>query len=365
MHGWRKLVVGVAAILFVGFCLIPLIINLRQGDEERSSPRPTSTPRASGGMGTDVDGETWRIVVNHAYGVQRPAPSASAASRGTDSPEATSFLIYLDVGLANRTDTGATVKWDQFVLRDADGGTYLPESRYLGKFPFAGVIYQGTPREGRLTYVVLVDPGALDQLTLILREPRGLDRTEVALDDFYLAEKVSLTEAVTGGMIEVAVTGQSLETIGLEIRPQLELSLEVDIEVGTLFKPQVEGLQDMVVRTGQTVVVEPNLSLELELEVACADMHLTGPAGGEGYTIGEEPPPDDLLRLLQAPEFQKAEFRLQQFSIWTITDNPGRADYVGLGGTGIGTPPSELEFDQIRNLFESAGIDLTGYSALG
>jgi hypothetical protein len=78
-----------------------------------------------------------------------------------------------------------------------------------------------------------------------------------------------------------------------------------------------------------------------------------------------ERPHEDLIRLLTEPSFSGQEFRVQQFAIWTITDNPGRYGYVGLSRFGIsGTGPSDEEMELIRQLFTSAGIPLEHYQAL-
>ena len=54
----------------------------------------------------------------------------------------------------------------------------------------------------------------------------------------------------------------------------------------------------------------------------------------------------------------------QQLAIWTITDNPTRDGYVGLGYFGVGSGPSNAEIKEIKALFRAAGIDLDKYRAV-
>jgi hypothetical protein len=64
------------------------------------------------------------------------------------------------------------------------------------------------------------------------------------------------------------------------------------------------------------------------------------------------------------PEFYTETYRVQQFAIWTITDNPARGEYIGIGTFGLGTRPSDEEMNEIRYLFETAGIATGQYQAL-
>jgi hypothetical protein len=70
------------------------------------------------------------------------------------------------------------------------------------------------------------------------------------------------------------------------------------------------------------------------------------------------------VALLKAPDFAGQTFRVRQFAIWTITDNPTRTGYVGLGSFGIGSGPRDEEIAVIRQLFVKAGLDPTAYLAL-
>lgn len=69
------------------------------------------------------------------------------------------------------------------------------------------------------------------------------------------------------------------------------------------------------------------------------------------------------MALLQRPQFGRAPFRVQQFAVWTLTDNPSRRGFVGLGSGISGTGPSDEEIDAIRALFEAAGVAPGAYRA--
>jgi hypothetical protein len=98
--------------------------------------------------------------------------------------------------------------------------------------------------------------------------------------------------------------------------------------------------------------------------MACASMELDQPDANDAFTISTIPAPEDLTKLLNLPDFHAETFRVQQFAIWTITDNPPRDGYVHLGTFGFGSGPSDEEMQRIRTLFEEAGISTDKYQAL-
>jgi hypothetical protein len=93
-------------------------------------------------------------------------------------------------------------------------------------------------------------------------------------------------------------------------------------------------------------------------------MELDAPDENDTFTISIVPAPEDLIKLLNLPDFHNETFRVQQFAIWTITDNPPRDGYVGLGYFGFGSGPNDEEMQKIQALFEKAGIPTGKYQAL-
>ncbi len=196
-----------------------------------------------------------------------------------------------------------------------------------------------------LTDVVQV--AALKQLT-----PVGMD-----------VKKYELADALASGAVVAAINGGGLERLELKLKPQGNTPLEINILPGTIFEPLTGGVQNMVVRKAALAVLKPNLEVSLELDVACANMEKKEPTGTDTFKISQSPAAQDLQKLLGLAEFIFATNRVQQFAIWTITDNPHKANYVGIetsaGATG---GPSNDEITEIRRLFTAAGITPTQYN---
>lgn len=284
--------------------------------------------------------------------------------------------VLMGVEIHNGGEVSGLVEPNSFVLLDANGqalGEYhMAPNTYLP----ATTVEAGETIRGDILFEIPGTDMQLEDLTLafqIYSQRTYYDLERPAMQPIDLPQ-LDLREALTEGLLDVEVLGKSLDRIDVRLvphlEPEIELSFEVTILPGTLFMAPTGSLQDMVVRYGRTVMVRPtfevslDLEFELEISVACADMHLSGPEGGEIYTVSMEDPHEDLIKLLAEPSFVGQDFRVQQFAIWTITDNPWRSGYVGLSRFGIsGTGPSDEEMELIRQLFTAAGIPLDRYQA--
>ncbi len=176
---------------------------------------------------------------------------------------------------------------------------------------------------------------------------------------------VELGEAEARGLVQVDVSGDGLTRIQIALESISTDPLEVTIIPGTIFEAQSAGTQNMVVRERRVALLSSRGSREiLTVLAACANMRLGVPDEKDKLTIRRTPTSEDLIKLLNLPDFHKEIFRVQQFAIWTITDNPSRNTYVGIGAFGVGSGPNEEEIGRMRSLFEKAGIPIDKYQAL-
>jgi starvation-inducible outer membrane lipoprotein len=177
--------------------------------------------------------------------------------------------------------------------------------------------------------------------------------------------KLELSEAISKGLVRVTGSGNGLETISISIESKSDESLELAIQSGTIFKALSGSTQSMVTREEVTVVLGPRGSkVSISIDAACANMYLNTPDEDDKFAVRKTPASDDLKKLLALSEFRREDFRVQQFAIWTITDNPSREGYVGIGEFGLGSGPDKDELQRIRTLFEKAEISTEKYRAL-
>jgi hypothetical protein len=176
---------------------------------------------------------------------------------------------------------------------------------------------------------------------------------------------IELIKAVNGGQVTVAGTGRGLQRLDITLTSKADGPLVVVINQGTVFDPAVERTQSMVVITRRMIDLEAGGSVPVQLDVACADMKKDTPDRNDRFALHEGSVPKDLVKLTRLPEFADEPFRVQQFGVWTITDNPTRTGYVGLGtADGASSGPSKAELTRIAELFRAAEIDTTLYRAL-
>jgi hypothetical protein len=174
---------------------------------------------------------------------------------------------------------------------------------------------------------------------------------------------LTLQEAITEGIVVATITGNGLSQIRLSLKPNIDVNYEVVVEPGTFFISGSEGVQNMVVRQEQIIYLKPNLEISLELDVSCANMELKEPSFSDVFSVSTEPINEDLLRLLRSENFAYLDLTIQQFAIWTITDNPYDIySYTGIAQGDSTERLTEKGIEIIREQFEQANIDTDKYA---
>lgn len=220
-----------------------------------------------------------------------------------------------------------------------------------------------------LSKIKVVDVGKGGKLILLaglffLHLLTGCVQQEQEEDVLLDAIGVELCEAEGKGLIRVVTSGYGLEFVKLLLESLSADPLEVTILPGTILVANSPGTQSMVIREKEIVVLKSRGSKKsLLLKAACASMELAVPDEDDTFVI-KKPLIEDLVKLLALPDFESETFRVQQFAIWTITDNPGRYDYVAIGTLGNETSPTREEMCRIQALFLKAGISTDKYLAL-
>ena len=177
------------------------------------------------------------------------------------------------------------------------------------------------------------------------------------------ARAVELRRAVAAKEVSVSATGDGLERLELTITSKAKEPIRVVVNPGTVFDAKRSATQAMVVTAKEVVPLEPGATEEVTLEVACSEMAKDQPGSDDTFRLVTRALPKDLTRLLALEDFPNQDFRVQQFAIWTILDDPAPGRFVRLGTLGVGTGPSADEIAAIRDLFVAAGIDPKDYRA--
>jgi len=190
------------------------------------------------------------------------------------------------------------------------------------------------------------------------------DGSERFIEPLLLDGEVELRKAVRDGLVKVAGSGSGLCSVNVSLESRSKTALTVVVLPGTIFQPDSASTQSMVALREKKIKLTSDGDSELfSVAVACANMNRSTPGRDDSFKISTKGVPGDLLALLKLPEFHQASSRIQQFAVWTITDNPDRNGYVGIGSFGFGSGPTESDIRTIRQLFTHAGISLAKYRA--
>jgi hypothetical protein len=176
--------------------------------------------------------------------------------------------------------------------------------------------------------------------------------------------RVSLADALSQKLVTMTAAGKNLQQLSLDLVSLAKETLEVIVDPGLIFEPAARSTQPMVVTSRFEIRLDPGDTASRILDVACDSMHLDEPGAGDTFKLSTTRSTASLRALVGAPSFSDAAFRIQQFAIWTLTDNPTRTGYVELGSFGVGSGPDAAEIAVIKTIFTEAGLDPAKYRAL-
>jgi hypothetical protein len=177
---------------------------------------------------------------------------------------------------------------------------------------------------------------------------------------------VDFLTAVENNDVEAEIVGAGLMELTVTLKSRREGPLQVELLPGTLFQPDDPSIQRMVVRESvRFILLEPGMPSARTVPAACANMSKGTPGEKDRFRPTAARLSAELQRLTSLPDYTQAGFRVQQFAVWTVTDNPTRKGYTGIGMFLSGSGPDEEEFSKIRALLEKAGLEPTEYQAFG
>jgi hypothetical protein len=123
----------------------------------------------------------------------------------------------------------------------------------------------------------------------------------------------------------------------------------------------------MVVRHPASASIQPNGQVDIQLEAACANLHLTEPTREDTFTIQRTPKTPELTEILDKLNSAKVDYPVEQAAIWIVTDD-ATFDELGMlvEGSRFGTSIIN-ENDAVRALMllDEAGLYIHGYAIWG
>jgi hypothetical protein len=193
-------------------------------------------------------------------------------------------------------------------------------------------------------------------------------------------QTIDLVTAVSTGLLTTNITGND-DDFQVYLYSNSDSRLNVKIPVGTVFTSQVAGAPEVITYSTHYMLLEPHLvAWDLVGNLSYITMNFDGGIFWNPYSVNTSPttsPPSssgwtwqahytDLVKLVSLPTLLSQTWRVQNFAVWTITNNPNKWGYrqIGYQYTNDFTGPSDSELQTIRSLFQAAGIQTDPYIAL-
>ncbi|MDB5340964.1 MAG: hypothetical protein JWN70_6583 [Planctomycetaceae bacterium] len=195
------------------------------------------------------------------------------------------------------------------------------------------------------------------------------------------AAGIDIRDALTQGLVAVEAKGDGLEALSVSLKCTTDAEVKIIVPLATRFAPAKAGPQDMVVLEPKVIKLNKrDDNAFVSLSVACATMARGTPGPGDRMVLAHSRGTLELRKLISSPAFAKAPFEIRQYAIWTVTDNPQKTGYTGIGtqgvpggliialpagiGDGAGSGgPSAAERAAVGKLMDAAGIYKGRYAA--
>jgi hypothetical protein len=169
-----------------------------------------------------------------------------------------------------------------------------------------------------------------------------------------------LVDLVAQGKVTFKITSGAINELGLDIQNDTGQPLQVDIPAGTYFVNKDPASQNMVVRHPAKASLEAGGHVEIQLEAACANLHLTEPTSENTFTLRRAPESPDLTRIIQQINIVQVDFPVEQAAVWIVTDN-ATFDELGMlvEGSRFGSSIiTETQAVRAMQMVDQAGIPI-------
>lgn len=187
------------------------------------------------------------------------------------------------------------------------------------------------------------------------------------------AERYDLQPAAAKKLVFQRAEVHSMERITAWLNNLGPARLIVTIRPGTVYASLEQHLPHMVVRGIKEVTLQPagRPGDRIRVGLPAASMHMRRKVArrGQQLALQQAPASGPLGQLLKLRCFravrpcQDQPFLVQQYAVWTLTNNPPGGRFVGPGPDRLRGGPSPGEMARVAALLRRAKIDLSAYDA--
>lgn len=174
----------------------------------------------------------------------------------------------------------------------------------------------------------------------------------------------NIVDLVDQRKVTFRIISGAINELGLQIRNTTDQPLQVEFPSGTYFVNKDPKSQNMVVLHPASVKIDPKGSADVQLDVACANLHLIEPTKDNSFTIQRTPNPATLMAVLEKLNSAEFDFPVEQAAVWIVTDD-ATFDELGMlvKDSRFGTSViNETDAVQAMMLVDDAGLAIQDHA---
>jgi uncharacterized repeat protein (TIGR02543 family) len=181
----------------------------------------------------------------------------------------------------------------------------------------------------------------------------------------FIPSSVDIFDGQNKGLISAVGYGSGyLNRMSVKVTSNCKSTILVNIPAGIFFvSPNDRAHYSRMVNIESSIeFIKPGESKIIPLSSASVDGASEVPGKEDALLMDIKSVPDDLQLLMKVKGLMGATLRVRQYAVWVITLYPADVNPIRIGTSNFNHQgPSQDEFDQIRSLFQQAGIKLDKY----
>jgi hypothetical protein len=182
--------------------------------------------------------------------------------------------------------------------------------------------------------------------------------TGIEVPSVKLVRRYTLAEALDEDVVDARLSGRGYcagDAIKLEVKTELKVSVDLEIESGTVLINKGAG-QNMILGETSTVRIKPQLEVDVSLEAYCLDMYKDNPSSSEVFKVAydAEGYGEDALKLMESLEnvpWEHKSISGVQIALWVIIEDPPMSEVENIFTV------TESYLEDARWLLENIGVD--------
>ncbi|MDR0272219.1 MAG: copper amine oxidase N-terminal domain-containing protein [Clostridiales bacterium] len=166
----------------------------------------------------------------------------------------------------------------------------------------------------------------------------------------YANTSGTIQQLSASGTIDVQVTGSSIEHTNVRITNNSRSRVTVYINAGTWFESNSGSVQNMLVTSGVSVVLNAGQTSTTRVSTACMNIRRDIPNSSHGFQLQELEQHHQLTRLVRYFDENPTSYPVRQAAVWIVTDHSTDSQLRGSLTRGNTSVIQQSHIDEARRI---------------